>query len=231
MFYSEADLIARVHHIFIDSLRTHGRAPSRAQAASELCLPIQAIDAALARLEAAHGVVLHPNDREPWVIHPFSISPTATWVEQGVLGWWAPCLWCAFGVVELIGGTAKVYARLGGEREPLEIDVDDGCVRQKDLVVHFSIPPRDAWNNVHHFCATILPFRSEKDVDQWCLRHGISTGAAVPIRKVATLGRVWYAHHCDNNWRKWTGAEAGTIFDTAGLAESFWQFDRNSQSF
>ena len=32
------------------------------------------------------------------VEHPFSLSPAATWIQQGEQGWWAPCIWCGFGI-------------------------------------------------------------------------------------------------------------------------------------
>jgi hypothetical protein len=34
---------------------------------------------ALKRLEATHSLVCHPGSASPWVIHPFSLNPTATW--------------------------------------------------------------------------------------------------------------------------------------------------------
>src|SRR5260370_40824783 len=112
---------AEVHHAFIDPLRRTGRAPSRHEVAASLARPINEIEQALHRLSASHGVVLHPHDCEPWVIHPFSLSPTATWVQQGEQGWWAPCIWGGFGIAALAGGNAGSPPRMCGGREVLEI--------------------------------------------------------------------------------------------------------------
>jgi Alkylmercury lyase len=223
--------MGRVHHAFIEPLRRTGRAPSRAQVSAALSLTPDELGQALADLEATHGIVLHPHSGEPWVIHPFSTSPTATWVEQQSSGWWAPCLWCAFGVAGLIGGEATIHTRLGGEREAVAVHVHQGSVSEQDICVHFAVPPREAWNNVHHFCATVLPFRSESEVTAWCDRHGLAKGGIMPVAQACELGRQWYTRHCDVDWRKWTGAEAATVFEQVGLTDSFWALERSNESF
>lgn len=58
-----------------------------------------------------------PITRRPWVIHPFSLSPTATWVQADQRGWWAPCIWCALGVAALVGQDVVVHCRIGAETE------------------------------------------------------------------------------------------------------------------
>jgi hypothetical protein len=62
-------------------------------------------------------------------------------------------------------------------------------VREDNIVMHFAVPLRRAWDNVHHYCATVLPFRSEGDIDAWSRRHAIPKGAVVPIVQVAELGQ------------------------------------------
>ena len=89
-------------------------------------------------------------------------------------------------------------------------------------MVHFAIPPAQAWNNVHRHCALVLPFRSREEIGAWCARHGIPPGEAVPLEQVAGLARTWYGRHADRDWRKWTIAEAQAIFRRAGLDSPFW---------
>src|SRR5258708_19023388 len=113
---------AEVHHAFIDQLRRTGRAPSRHEVSAALARPVNDIEQALRRLSASHGVVLHPHVCEPWVIHPFSVSPTATWVQQGERGWWAPCIWCGFGIAALAGGNWAFPPRNGGEEGDQDIN-------------------------------------------------------------------------------------------------------------
>lgn len=223
--------LAVVHHAFVEPLLRTGKAPKRTEVAAAFNISVAVLDAALAALEATHGAVLDPHSGEPWVLHPFSLTPTGTWVEQGGLGWWAPCPWCAFGIAGLVGGNATIHTWLGGERESVAIHVVGGRVVEDDLWIHFAVPPRDAWNNVHRFCATVLPFREQADVTEWCARHGIEHGATVPAAQIWELGREWYARHADPDWHKWTGAQAAAIFEHVGLTGPFWRFERSDQPF
>ena len=223
--------LARVHHAFVRPMLDTGRMPSREDVATKLDMTLQALYDALDLLAETHGVVLDPHNGAPWVMHPFSAAPTATWVEHGERGWWAPCPWCAFGIAGLACSDVTIHSRIGGERDPVAIHVTDGKVVEGDLLIHFAVPPRDAWNNVHHFCATVLPFRNRADVPPWCAQHGIAEGETVPIDQVWALGRDWYARHADPDWRKWTGAEAAAIFDNSGLTGPFWTFARSSKPF
>ncbi len=183
------------------------------------------VETGLRLLSDIHGVVLHPHTPEPWVIHPFSLSPTATWVAKGKGGWWAPCLWCAFGAATLAGGDCVIHSRIGGDGEAIEISAHDGVPARDDLLVHFAIPPRAAWNNVHHHCAMVLPFRSDAEIDAWSQRHRLPRGQGVPVRQVADLARVWYGRHADRDWRKWSVHQAQAIFHDAGLTADYWTLD------
>jgi hypothetical protein len=183
--------------------------------------------AALDVLAAHHGVVLHPNSHKIWVAHPFAATPTATWVEEGARGWWAPCLWCALGIAALCAPSATIHTRFGGEREPLVFRAD----ALPDVHVHFPSPARDAWDNVIAWCASVQPFASPADVAPWCARHGMPHGAVVPIAQVAALARVWYGRHLDRDWRKWTIAEAQAHFTSVGLVGEHWRLPMGGDRF
>jgi Alkylmercury lyase len=176
-----ADIETAVHYRYLEPLLATGRIPNSHEVAKRLGVPIEEVRRALRGLADTHGVVLHTHVCEPWVIHPFSASPTATWVESGDRGWWATCMWCACGIATLVGGNAAIHTRIGGEREDIDIHVEKGRVRESDLWVHFAVPPRVAWDCVHHFCATVLPFRSPDDVRTWSERHGIPLGACADL--------------------------------------------------
>lgn len=205
-----------------------GSAPTAGEIAAAMSLPVDAIAASLRRLSDGHGVVLHPGTTDVWIVHPFSLSPTATWVEASGRGWWAPCIWCATGIAALVAPDVIIHSRLGGEAEPVAIHLGK---HEAELVVHFPIPPRDAWNNVVHYCATVLPFRGEAEIDAWCARHRIPRGAAVPMSQVQLLGRVWYGRHLDRSWRKWTVVQARTIFEEVGLTDRFWHLPEETGRF
>jgi hypothetical protein len=85
------------------------------------------------------------------------------------------------------------------------------------------VPPRDAWDNVVRWCATVQPFARADDVGPWCERHAIARGAVVPIAQVADLAARWYGRHLEPAWRKWTLDEANAIFAAAGLTGEFWR--------
>ncbi|WP_069207870.1 organomercurial lyase [Sphingomonas panacis] len=218
-----ADLASSVHHRLVDALLASGKIPTTLEIADQLAVSIDVIEVALDSLALSHGLVLHPHEKRPWVIHPFSCSPTATWVEAGDRGWWAPCLWCACGVATLAGGNAVIHARIGGESEDVDIHIVDGAVLMDNLWVHFAVPPRAAWDNVHHFCASVLPFRTREDVRRWSDRHGIPHGAVISLSQCLELGREWYARHADIDWRKWSVRDAAGIFEKVGLCEEFWR--------
>jgi Alkylmercury lyase len=203
-----------VHFAIMQSFVAHGHPPARA-----------ALDgAALDALAAEHGVVLHPSG-EVWIAHPFSASPTATWVDRGDRGWWAPCLWCALGIVTLCAPHATIHARLGGERAPIAIEAST------DVVIHFPIPARAAWDNVVHWCASVQPFACAEDVAPWAARHAMPVGAIVPIAQVRALAARWYGRHLDRDWKKWTLAEAQAHFDAVGLTGDHWRLPTGTQRY
>jgi|SRR5579864_3717133 len=225
------EIDGRVHHEIIQHIIAVGAAPSTDQLASTLGLSAGDIEHSLKRLEDNHGVVLHPHSCRPSIIHPFSLSPTAVWIEKGEQGWWAPCMWCALGVAVLVGGTVTIHSRLGGERKDLDLEVKNGIPTRSDVLVHIAVPPRDAWVDVRHFCATLLPFATEADVDRWSVRHGLPRGIVLPVQVVAELAHKWYGKHADKDWRKWTAAEAKQIFEDIGLVGEFWSLEVSNGRF
>jgi hypothetical protein len=220
-----------LHHALIRGLIDRGRVPGNAQLGRELGLGPGDLELALQRLAASHSLVLHPHRCEPWIVHPFSTSPTHTWVARGERGWWAPCLWCALGITALASGEVVIHTRIGGEHEPLRIPVRDGVPAADGLWAHFPEPPRLAWANVHHFCARLLPFRSPAEITAWGERHGLPVGEAVPLAQLADLARRWYGRHADPEWRKATVAEAAAVFRAAGLTGGFWQLEPRAGTF
>lgn len=219
--HQSTQLTGPLHHAIITEIIRAGGAPSLEELAGALHLTPDALSSGLRQLEQEHGIVLHPGSFEPWIIHPFALSPTATWVESAACGFWAPCMWCALGIAALVGDVA-ICTRLGGERESIEITVRGGRADREDLLVHFARPPREAWANVHHYCAMVLPFRTAADIDAWAVRHRLPRGRAVPLAQLAELAVRWYGRHAAPDFRKWTRAEAQAIFAAVGLTGEFW---------
>ena len=110
------DIETAVHYRYLEPLLATGRIPNSREVSERLGVPIEEVRRALRSLADTHGVVLHTHVCEPWVIHPFSASPIATWVESGDRGWWATCMWCACGVATLVGGDATISPGHGRPR-------------------------------------------------------------------------------------------------------------------
>jgi len=221
-----------LHYELIRGLVEECACPGNAELARRLGTSESEVEDLLRGLAGIHGVVLHPHVCEPWVIHPFSTTPTIHWIEGRRGGWWAPCVWCALGVAALAGGDAQIHTRLGGEAEPLTIRAADGQPEGNGEVwVHFAIPPARAWDNVHQHCSMVLPFRSRKAIGEWCGRHRLPQGEAVPLEQVARLAKVWYGSHGNADWHKWTVEEAQRIFHEAGLRSRFWDLGAASGRF
>jgi Alkylmercury lyase len=215
--------LRRLHYELIHGLVVNAAGPTVSELACRMSLVPDKVEELLHALSAIHGVVLHPSECRPWVVHPFSLTPTINWIEGERAGWWAPCVWCALGVASLVGGEVQVHTRYGAEREPLTIPVNNGKpVGFEDVYVHFAIPPARAWNNVHEHCSMVLPFRSAQEIPEWCNRHRLPLGEAVPLHQVADLARIWYGSHANPDWHKWSVAEAQDIFHRAELRSDFW---------
>ncbi|MBZ5618604.1 MAG: alkylmercury lyase family protein [Acidobacteriia bacterium] len=215
--------LSRVHYELIRGLVERSACPANSELADRLGVSTGRVEELLGCLSDIHGVVLHPHICEPWIVHPFSVTPAINWIEGRRGGWWAPCVWCALGVAVVVGGEVRIHTRLGGEAEPLTIPVIDGEPPGFDeLWVHFAIPPARAWENVHQHCSMVLPFRSPEGIHEWCNRHRLPRGEGLPLRQVARLARLWYGSHGDPTWHKWTVAEAQNIFRQTGLHSQFW---------
>ena len=218
-------LDSTIHYYLVRGLIDDGFAPDIAKLKKLVAADEASVVEGLKRLEGSHSLVCHPGQSAPWLIHPFSLSPTATWVQAGQLGWWAPCIWCALGVGVLVGEDVVIHCRIGGEVDDLDIHVSGGLVRENSIVTHFAVPLRSTWDNVHHYCATVLPFRSEAEVNGWSRRHAIPKGAVVPIAQVAHLAQLWYGKHADRDWQKWSIAQARDILGRVGLTGPFWALE------
>jgi hypothetical protein len=222
---------SQVHSAVLTTIAEHGAAPDTAELSVRLGLAIAEVDASLRRLADNHALVLHPGTTAVWIAHPFSLSPTAVWVEGRRLGHWAPCLWCALGIQTLVDDDVIIHTRLGGEGEDVRIAVPRRAAIASDLVAHFPMPPARAWDNVVHFCAMLLPFRAAADVDAWCARHRLPLGEVLPLGQLQQLARHWYAAHLAPDWIKWTPAQAVAIFREVGLDGPFWSLDAGGDRF
>jgi hypothetical protein len=177
----------------------------------------------LTRLADIRGVILKPNGVDVWAIHPFTLMPTATWVETQERGYWANCAWCALGIGAALRKEIRVVTRLGAERETIELQVQRDRVSNESLLIHFPFSPSEWWSNPYNPCGGILFFSSGPEIDGWCARHGLPRGEAIDIATGVALARAWFGDYLEPTWRRKSPDEAQQVFRSLGLMAPFWR--------
>lgn len=176
----------------------------------------------LHNLQDYHGVVLHPNSADIWVIHPFSLAPTNFTVRTSEKVYWATCAWCSMGAAALLNQDVTITTALGATGKQVELRIQDGKLLDTDYYVHFPIPMTQAWDNVIYTCTTMLLFESEAEIERWSQEHRIAKGDIQPIQNIWEFARVWYGNHLNPEWEKWTNQQAVEIFQRFGLTHDVW---------
>ncbi|MFL9898015.1 alkylmercury lyase family protein [Paraburkholderia fungorum] len=170
-----------LHETIISFFLEHQRPPTIGEIASRFECNEADARKGLRALAQNHGVVLHSYSDDIWVAHPFSAAPTTCVVKSGNRKWWGNCAWCSLGLAHLAGGSATIETRLGAINDHAAIRIENGRLLDKDFVVHFPIPMKQAWDNVIYTCSIMLLFRNEAQVDDWCTSRGIPKGDVRPI--------------------------------------------------
>jgi hypothetical protein len=214
----------RVRGALTRAIAELGFAPPPEALASTVGCDVPALEAHLRSLADAHALLLHPNSTRPWVVHPFALAPGSCWVRTPRRGYWANCLYCAFGVAAALDSDAIITTRYGGEDEPARYEVQRGAgVARSSDIFHLSTPPARWWDNVIFACSSFQPFRAEGDVDRWCRAHGLPRGASMSIPQLWDFARDWYGAYVSRPWRKRTKAEVAALFAKHGFAGEFWK--------
>ncbi|HEY0115927.1 MAG TPA: organomercurial lyase [Allosphingosinicella sp.] len=201
-----------------------GFAPGPAELAEQAGCSVEETEASLRRLHEAHLLLLHPRNCEPWAVHPFALSPGSCWVETPRLGYWANCLYCAFGIAAALRTDARITTRLGGEAQTAVYEIEGGALVQRNGVFHLSTPAAKWWDNVIHACASFQPFASEADIDPWCARHKMARGAVMSLQALWSFAGDWYGSYLADPWRRRTPEQVRRLLDRHGLKGAFWSF-------
>ena len=220
-----------LHYKLIATIIDHGFLPTNKDLAGQLKVSERSVIEALMDLQTIHGVVLHPNRPDVWVIHPFSLAPTSFYVTAESKTWWGNCAWCSLGIAALVDSDVTIHTTLGAASEAVKIHIVHGEVIEKDLLVHFPIPMKKAWDNVIYTCSTMLIFSDESQIDNWCKQHNIAKGDVQPIENIWKFSRKWYGNHLNPDWKKWTVDEALDMFREFGLTHPIWHLDNSSSNF
>jgi hypothetical protein len=205
------------------TIAERGHAPPLAELAEAAGMDEDAVRAALRRLHDAQALLLHPHICEPWVVHPFALSPGSCWVETARRGYWANCLYCALGIAAATRSDARITTRLGGESETRIFWVENGALTDTGEIFHLSTPVALWWSNVIRACASFQPFASEADVDPWCERHAMPRGAVMTLGQLWRFASDWYGAYLGEPWRKRSPDAVRALFERHGLTGPFWQ--------
>lgn len=203
-------------------IAARGHAPDLRELGQAAGLTAAEVEGSLRRLHDVHALLLHPHKCEPWVVHPFALSPAGCWVETRERGYWANCLYCGFGIAAALGEDARLTARLGGEAATAVYRIEGGRLLDSDGVFHLSVPVAQWWDNVIFACASFQPFASESDVDGWCARHALPRGAVMSLDRLWRFASDWYGAYLRVPWRRRSPCEIRELFAAHGLSGSFW---------
>jgi Alkylmercury lyase len=222
---------ALLHYTILKHIIDEGFAPDLETLSVLLKADPVEVQQQLYALQDYHGIVLHPNNSKIWVIHPFSLAPTNFFVRSAKGEWWGNCAWCSLGVAALLKEDLTISTNLGAHDEQVIIHIINGEVREKNLLVHFPIPMKNAWDNVIYTCSNMLVFKDEEQIDQWTKRHHIPKGDIQPITNVWEFSKKWYGNHLNPDWEKWTMQEAKDIFLKFSLTGRIWDIETSASRF
>ena len=110
-----------LHFVIIDTFLNRGCAPTVEELAHKFAVDPPRMCDALRSLEDYHGVVLHPDCCEIWVVHPFSTVPTGFLVANGEREWWGNCAWCSLGLAAIAEQPVTIKTSPGYDRPPVEL--------------------------------------------------------------------------------------------------------------
>ncbi|MGE0587164.1 MAG: alkylmercury lyase family protein [Cyclobacteriaceae bacterium] len=222
---------SNLHYAVIKHIVDKGYAPDVEALSKILSSDSETVIKGLYELQEYHGVVLHPHKPQIWVIHPFSLAPTNFAVRTNTGLWWGNCAWCSLGVAALLKEDVTITTTYGAHGEKVEIKIREGKILNEDLLIHFPIPMKNAWDNVIYTCSTMLVFKNESQIDEWVNRHQIPKGDVQPISRVWEFSKEWYGNHLNPEWKKWTMQEAKEIFTRHQLRHEVWRLEDGSGRF
>ena len=145
---SSADLDRAVRLHVYERFLEDAQPPTHDETAVALGVDSETAADAYTRLAEERIVVLAPGTLAIWMAAPLSAYPTAFWVETSRGDYWENCIWDAFGVVAMTGGTGVVSTACQDCGDDMQLDVTDFQLSPTDGVAHFAVAARDWWQNI-----------------------------------------------------------------------------------
>ena len=212
-----------LHYTILKFVVEHGYGPRTSDLAANLNTAEEDIVTGLQSLQEEHGVVLHPDSSNIWVIHPFSLAPTNFLLRDTQHAWWANCAWCALGAAALLNRDCTITTTLGADDKQVRLSISNGKLLDPGFCVHFPVPMRQAWDNVIYTCSMMLLFENEQHINRWCQEHRIQRGDIQSVEKIWEFSKVWYGNHLNPGWKKWTTVQAQEMFNRFDFTHDIWK--------
>ena len=136
-----------IYRHFVD----HGRPPTAAETARDLGLAHTTVRQAYHRLHRGHAIFLEPRTDEVRIADPLSAVPTRYQVRVNGRMLYANCAWDSLGIPAMLAADARIEAHIDDAAEPVRYSIEGGELRADErLVVHFSLPFRDWYDDMVH---------------------------------------------------------------------------------
>lgn len=145
--HNAAVVDAAIRVAIYEMLVERGVAPTRAELARVTGLAANAVATSMARLAAAHVLVLD-DAGELRMAMPFSAVPTAFRVRSDDRAWWANCAWDALGIAAATGRDVDITTDCPDCGAPLALGVRNGALQSSEGVAHFAVPAARWWDDI-----------------------------------------------------------------------------------
>lgn len=123
--------------------------PSASAVARALDSSVAAVEEAFQRLGAQRLLVLEPGGAAGIrMAPPFSAIETPFLVRVVGRGYYANCVWDAYGVSAALHRDARIVSSDGLTGEPLELMVQGGKPLPRPYVGHFAVPAAHWWDDI-----------------------------------------------------------------------------------
>jgi hypothetical protein len=145
----ELDLDTQVKLAIYEITAATGSVPTSLQVSRNMNIEENEVLATFGRLHAKRLLLPEPGDpHRIRMAPPFSGVPTGFPVEANGKGYYANCVWDAYGVAAALHRDAISHASDGHTGEPLTLEVKNGEPILKSYVAHFAVPAAHWWDDL-----------------------------------------------------------------------------------
>jgi len=143
------DFDTTVKTAIYETIAETGSVPDAGHVAATIQAPVQEVQAAFERLQQKRLLLLEPGDPSRIrMAPPFSGVPTSFLVHARGRGYYANCVWDAYGVAAALHCDAVIDASDGHTGEPMILEIRGGQPVPVPGVAHFAVPAAKWWDDL-----------------------------------------------------------------------------------